>query len=376
MSAHGSCSVWRRWLVVLSAALLAVSQTPTAASGSPGFGVDDSSGRQLAAGRFSDVVDDNVHRPAIEALADDGIFEGTECEPGSFCPDEPILRWEMAVWLVRILDRYDPPAAASTFGDVEAGQWWSPFVERLALLGVTKGCSADPALFCPHRAVTRAQMASFLVRAFGLGVGPPAGFGDLTPGGTHAANIDALAASGVTRGCTETMFCPGRDTTRAQMATFIYRAGSAGDTPGRVPTFDPYTTPTLSDIDLEALGAAVDTLDSDAVCPPTVVPGSLDDIAEVVRISGGCLNVEYVPISGRSIGEVREELADDPEVHAVGRPVTEYFLDSFPHDSSHEQWHLEEIEADKLWDGWTDNNGRRWACWPWNTCGRHCRGAA
>ena len=74
-------------------------------------------------------------------------------------------------------------------------------------------------------------------------------------------------------------------------------------------------------------------------------------MAEVMRISDGCITVEYVPLEGRSIEEVREELASDPEVHAVDVPVTDVLPLGFPHDSSHEQWHLEVIHADKLWDG-------------------------
>ena len=172
---------------------------------------------------FSDVADTSVHQPAVEALAGDGVFDGTECGQGLFCPGEPILRWVMAVWLVRVLDGADPAADSSRFDDVDAAQWWSPYVERLADLGVTQGCSTEPVRFCPHSAVTRAQMASFLVRAFDLSTGPPAGFTDVNADSVHYANINALAESGVTQGCATDEFCPRRDTTRAQMATFLHR---------------------------------------------------------------------------------------------------------------------------------------------------------
>ena len=355
-------------LVVLVVVLVAASVLPVGAatggggsSGSAGSGVG-----VVAVGGFSDVGEGSVHGPAVGALAADGVFEGTECGLGLFCPGEPILRWEMAVWLVRVLDDGAEPeeVGSSRFSDVDAGVWWAPYVERFAELGVTRGCATGPLRYCPQEAVTRAQMASFLVRAFGLDVGPPAGFTDVRGGETHAANIDALAASGVTQGCTDTMFCPRRDTTRAQMATFVHRARNLGDTPGRIPTFDPFTTPTVSDIDLDRLADAVATLDPDADCPPTASPASLDDVAEVVRITDGCLNIEYIPLQGRTVAQVRQELASDPDVHAVGRAVTDYALDSsheFPYDEdAKKQWHLEAIEADKLWDGWEDDKGRRW----------------
>ena len=68
-------------------------------------------------------------------------------------------------------------------------------------------------------------MASFLVRALKLEHAAPAGFGD-TEGSVHAANIDALAAAGITLGCSAEplLYCPDQPVTRAQMAGFLVRA--------------------------------------------------------------------------------------------------------------------------------------------------------
>ena len=41
-------------------------------------------------------------------------------------------------------------------------------IDALAAAGVTKGCKTDPLRYCPDQAVTRAQMATFLVRALDL----------------------------------------------------------------------------------------------------------------------------------------------------------------------------------------------------------------
>ncbi len=64
-------------------------------------------------------------------------------------------------------------------------------------------------------------------------------------------------------------------------------SGIAEDRAFEIPLFDPFTTPTLSDIDLPRLAAAVATLDPDAACPEAGAVESLQDVAEVVRISGG-----------------------------------------------------------------------------------------
>jgi len=174
---------------------------------------------------FSDVTGGS-HAPAINALAERGVFEGTECGDDLFCPGEPIERQVMAVWLVRLLDGDDPGLPNSfRFGDVGPDLRWAGHVERLAELGVTLGCSTDPPSFCPDNPVTRGQMASFLDRAFEVATAPTAGFGD-TVGNTHAGNIDALFATGITLGCTAEPlhYCPRQSTTRAQMASFLVRA--------------------------------------------------------------------------------------------------------------------------------------------------------
>ena len=175
---------------------------------------------------FSDIDDvSSLHR-AVRTLSAEGVLDGTGCGRGRLCPEDHLLRWEMAVWLVRVVDDgADPrPTRRSRFSDVEADAWWSPHVERLAELGITEGCKAEPLSYCPDQPVTRAQMASFLVRAFKLPRAGSAGFED-TAGNVHARNIDAIYAAEITIGCASIplMYCPGRYTTRAQMARFLIR---------------------------------------------------------------------------------------------------------------------------------------------------------
>ena len=132
----------------------------------------------------------------------------------------------MAVWLVRVVDGQDPAQPTQPrFADVGADRWWAGHVERLAQLGITLGCSTEPLEYCPDRPVTRAQMASFLVRAFEIPAAEAAGFED-TSHNYHAADIDALAAARITLGCDTDppRFCPQEATTRAQMASFLTRA--------------------------------------------------------------------------------------------------------------------------------------------------------
>jgi hypothetical protein len=49
---------------------------------------------------------------------------------------------------------------------VPVGHPFAPWIEQLAAEGVTGGCGVGK--FCPDEPLTRAQMAVFLVRAFDL----------------------------------------------------------------------------------------------------------------------------------------------------------------------------------------------------------------
>lgn len=193
------------------------------------------------AGGYPD-VEGGVHARSIAALASDGrgILAGTDCDGGLFCPDDPLLRWVMAVWLVRAVDGADPdPSGVSSFTDVSPVRWWAPYTNRLADLEVTRGCSEDPPRYCPDQSVTRAQMASFLARAFELPGGAPGRFSD-TANSPHAENIDKLAAAGITAGCGQGRYCPDRPVTRAQMATFLARALKLVPLPGATSPADGY----------------------------------------------------------------------------------------------------------------------------------------
>ena len=132
----------------------------------------------------------------------------------------------MAVWTVRLIDGRDPvPVQESRFADVALDAWWMPHVERLADLGITRGCSSEPLMFCPQSRVTRQQMASFLARAFELPAAGPAGFEDVSQGGSHFDDINRLYAAEITAGCGQNplRYCPIRSVTRGQMAVFLNR---------------------------------------------------------------------------------------------------------------------------------------------------------
>jgi hypothetical protein len=123
-----------------------------------------------ATGIFSDVARDYWAAPWIEQLYKEGISGGCSINPLRYCPGSPVLRDQMAIFLLRAKygSAYQPPNAAGIFSDVPANYWAAAWIEQLAADGVTGGCASSPLQYCPASKVLRDQMAVFLVRNFGL----------------------------------------------------------------------------------------------------------------------------------------------------------------------------------------------------------------
>ena len=182
-----------------------------------------------------DSWDAGVHQLAVDTLLGWDVFDGTGCADGSgLCPDEPLRNWELAVWLVRVLEGEEPPEVAeSSFADVDGDSWWAAHIESLAELQVAVGCADEPLQFCPDQEVSRGQMAAFVVRGFWLGGGSPQGFVDVDRDYAFAADIDALVEARIAVSCSSDplRFCPERSVTRAEMATYLARALGLIDVP-------------------------------------------------------------------------------------------------------------------------------------------------
>ena len=172
-------------------------------------------------GTFHD-DDGNVHEGSIEALVASGVTKGCAASPARFCPQDAVTREAMAAFLYRALGLSQTEAGNLFMDDDD-----SPFeaeIDALAVASIASGCGNG--IFCPERDVTRGEMASFLVRAF-VGDGefdpPPDAFGD-DAGSVHEQDINRLASLGITRGCGVDSFCPHAAVTRAEMASFLTRA--------------------------------------------------------------------------------------------------------------------------------------------------------
>ncbi len=145
--------------------------------------------------------DGNLHENNIEKIALVGVTKG--CNPpfnDDYCPDSYVTRGEMAAFLVRALGLSDD-GGRDWFGD-DDGSVFEADINKLAAAGITLGCN-PPAndSFCPQDRVSREQMAAFLVRALGLTDGAGSDRFTDDDSSIFEDHIDRLATAGITQGC-------------------------------------------------------------------------------------------------------------------------------------------------------------------------------
>src|ERR1044071_9306923 len=178
---------------------------------------------------FTDVPVTGLFYTEISNIAARGITVG--CGGGNYCPNDPVTREQMAAFIMRSLGEFSPPTPSSQrFLDVPPSNVFYNFIDRLAALGITVGCGGGN--YCPSALVTREQMAAFIIRAIGM-PNPPAPasqrFNDVPPSNPFYAFIEQMAVRGITAGCGPGVYCPSANVTRAQMAAFLVRGFGLAD---------------------------------------------------------------------------------------------------------------------------------------------------
>jgi len=172
---------------------------------------------------FVDVPFDNMFFSSVELIHGRGITAG--CDATHYCPDLPVTRAQMAVFLEKGMRNaaFSPHPAVGLFADVAASHWAAAWIEQLYADGITAGCGSNT--YCPDSPVTRAQMAVFLLKSkHGSAYSPPGAsglFADVPPNHWAASWIEQLAAEDITAGCGGGDYCPDSPVTRGQMAAFL-----------------------------------------------------------------------------------------------------------------------------------------------------------
>ncbi|RAP74019.1 S-layer homology domain-containing protein [Paenibacillus montanisoli] len=164
----------------------------------------------------------------IEVMAAKGAIQGRAA--GKFVPSGEVTRAEFAKMLVQALD-LDNALAKEGFSDVNATDWFAPYVAAASEAGIIKGRTATS--FAPKATITRAEMAVMVARALEVTKGVKAGAEDLKAleAFKDASSINASLKDGVAFAANNGLvvgdkgkFSPNATATRAQAAVIIYRA--------------------------------------------------------------------------------------------------------------------------------------------------------
>ena len=177
---------------------------------------------------FTDVSPSDSFLPAIDLMREYGIDPGCGGSPPLYCENANTTRGDMAVLVTRSVMGSDDftYTTAPYFSDVPPSHPLFQWVQKMRDLQITSGCG--PTTYCPDDPVTRGQMAVFIIRArYGATAAfssPPVPlFIDVPAGYIFFSWIQEMKQLGITSGCGPTTYCPDDPVTQGQMAVFLMR---------------------------------------------------------------------------------------------------------------------------------------------------------
>ena len=174
---------------------------------------------------FSDVPPSNAFFNFINLMYQDGITAGCSVSPLEYCPDSTTTRGEMAVFIITSMFGANSFSYTTTpyFDDVPSSNAFFKFIQKMADLGLTAGCGSND--YCPDDPVTRGQMAVFIIQGrYGTipyTYPPTPYFADVPPDSAYFPFVQKMAQLGITAGCRTGYYCPDDPLTRGQMAVFL-----------------------------------------------------------------------------------------------------------------------------------------------------------
>ena len=168
---------------------------------------------------FYDVPNNAYYYEAVKWAQEKGITGGIG--NGLFGPNQPCTRAQIVTFLWRAAGSPEPKAMSS-FADVSMDAYYAKAVAWAVENGITTGTGDGK--FSPDATCTRAQSVTFLFRAIGKLVDSKAEFSDVLADSYYANAVDWAVENGVTNGIGDGLFGPDNSCTRAQIVTFLFRA--------------------------------------------------------------------------------------------------------------------------------------------------------
>mgnify|MGYP002604735651 CR=1 FL=1 len=168
---------------------------------------------------FADVPTDAYYYEAVKWAQEKGITGGIG--NGLFGPNQSCTRAQIVTFLWRAAGSPEPKAMSS-FADVSTDAYYAKAVAWAVENGITTGTGDGK--FSPDATCTRAQSVTFLFRAIGKLVDSKAEFSDVLTDSYYANAVAWAVENGVTNGIGDGLFGPNNSCTRAQIVTFLFRA--------------------------------------------------------------------------------------------------------------------------------------------------------
>ena len=175
---------------------------------------------EQAASIFADVPADAYYAKAVEWAVKKGITNGKA--NGLFGSNDPCTRGQIVTFLWRAAGSPAPKGTAKVPGDVLPGSYCYDAVAWALENGITNGLADGT--FGVNNTCTRGQSVTFLFRAIGKLVDSKAEFSDVLTDSYYANAVAWAVENGVTNGIGDGLFGPDNSCTRAQIVTFLFRA--------------------------------------------------------------------------------------------------------------------------------------------------------
>ena len=175
--------------------------------------------KEVETSPFSDVSTSAYYYEAVKRAQEKGITGGIG--NGLFGPNQPCTRAQIVTFLWRAAGSPEPKSMSS-FSDVSADSYYAKAVAWAVENGITTGTGDGK--FSPDATCTRAQSVTFLFRAIGKLVDSKAEFSDVLTDSYYANAVAWAVENGVTNGIGDGLFGPDNSCTRAQIVTFLFRA--------------------------------------------------------------------------------------------------------------------------------------------------------
>lgn len=175
---------------------------------------------EQAASIFADVPADAYYAKAMEWAVKKGITNGKA--NGLFGSNDPCTRGQIVTFLWRAAGSPAPKGTATVPADVLPGSYCYNAVAWALENGITNGLADGT--FGVSNTCTRGQSVTFLYRAVGKAPSTISGFTDVAADSFCAEAVTWAVENGVTNGTSAATFNPNNGCTRAQIVTFLYRA--------------------------------------------------------------------------------------------------------------------------------------------------------